>query len=400
MADDTEQQPIRQPPRREISRRPVVVGLIGLAVVEAVAGGITWKVLSQGLHKIALVFAPPVPTSISPGTTLYTYRGHSGGVNAVKWSPDGKRIVSGSDDQTVQVWDPTTGRRALIYRSQTGRVLTVTCSPDGKHIASAGSTSPSALPPVVTGLVPTSGPPAGGTTVTINGSGFTGATGVSFGSTAATIVNVESDSQLTATSPAGNGTVDVTVTTPNGTSQTSSADLFTYTLPPSPVVSSLDPFTYASPPPIPIDTPVPTPLPAPILPFVEVWDATTGKTVLIYKGHTKAVNSVAWSPDRTRIASGSSDKTVQVWDATTGRTTLTYGEHADAIPSVVWSPDGKYIASGSSDATVRVWDATTGRAILIYKGHVSAVNSVAWSPDGMRIASAGRDTTVQVWKAI
>ncbi len=154
MADDTEQQPIRQPPRREISRRPVVVGLIGLAVVEAVAGGITWKVLSQGLHKIALVFAPPVPTSISPGTTLYTYRGHSGGVNAVKWSPDGKRIVSGSDDQTVQVWDPTTGRRALIYRSQTGRVLTVTCSPDGKHIASAGSTSPSALPPRRNGSCP------------------------------------------------------------------------------------------------------------------------------------------------------------------------------------------------------------------------------------------------------
>jgi len=95
------------------------------------------------------------------------------------------------------------------------------------------------LGPVVSSIVPTSGPEAGGTTVIIQGSGFTDATGVSFGSTAAASFTVDSDSQITAVSPAGRGTVDVTVTTPGGTSATNSADKFTYI--PPPVISSIQP---------------------------------------------------------------------------------------------------------------------------------------------------------------
>jgi hypothetical protein len=87
--------------------------------------------------------------------------------------------------------------------------------------------------PAVTGLSPTAGATVGGTTVAIGGWGFTGATGVEFGSQAATSFTVNSDSSIKATSPAGSGTVDVTVTTPGGTSATSSADQFTYL--PSPV---------------------------------------------------------------------------------------------------------------------------------------------------------------------
>ena len=68
----------------------------------------------------------------------------------------------------------------------------------------------------------------GGTTVTISGTNFSGATAVDFGGVAATNVDVVSSTQITATSPAGTGTVDVTVTTPDGTSATSPADQFTY----------------------------------------------------------------------------------------------------------------------------------------------------------------------------
>ncbi len=85
--------------------------------------------------------------------------------------------------------------------------------------------------PTVTGVSPSSGPTAGGTGVTITGTGFTGATAVDFGANAATSYTVVSDTEITATSPSGSGTVDVTVTTPNGTSATSGTDHFTYVAP-------------------------------------------------------------------------------------------------------------------------------------------------------------------------
>ena len=83
-----------------------------------------------------------------------------------------------------------------------------------------------AVAPVVTAIRPTSG--AAGTTVTVTGSGFTGATSVRFGASNASVMTVVSDTEITATSPAGGGTVDVTVVTPAGTSATSPADQFTY----------------------------------------------------------------------------------------------------------------------------------------------------------------------------
>ncbi|MGC7402303.1 IPT/TIG domain-containing protein [Pandoraea pneumonica] len=88
-------------------------------------------------------------------------------------------------------------------------------------------------PPVVTGLSATGGPSAGGTTVTITGSGFTGVTAVTFGGVAGTAVNFISDTQITAVSPAGAGTVDVNVTTPGGVSASGSASKFTYVGPPA-----------------------------------------------------------------------------------------------------------------------------------------------------------------------
>src|SRR5215469_2264451 len=77
--------------------------------------------------------------------------------------------------------------------------------------------SAASAPPAITSLSPGYGPLAGGTAVTITGSGFTGATSVSFGTNAAASFSVASDTQITATTPAGIGIVPVTVTTPSGT---------------------------------------------------------------------------------------------------------------------------------------------------------------------------------------
>jgi|GEM_PF-2004805 len=94
-----------------------------------------------------------------------------------------------------------------------------------------------ALPPTVTSLGTSTGPTAGGTSVVITGTNFTGATAVKFGANNATGYTVNSATQITATAPAGTSTVDVTVTTPGGTSATSAADQFTYV--PAPTVASI-----------------------------------------------------------------------------------------------------------------------------------------------------------------
>ena len=94
--------------------------------------------------------------------------------------------------------------------------------------------------PAVTSVSPTSGPTGGGTTVTIDGTALSGTTGVTFGTASATdVVNVSS-TEVTAVSPAGSaGAVDVTVTTPNGTSTTGPSDRFTYVA--APTVTSISP---------------------------------------------------------------------------------------------------------------------------------------------------------------
>lgn len=103
-------------------------------------------------------------------------------------------------------------------------------------------TGPPPSGPLISGLDPRAGPPTGNTSVTITGSGFTGATAVSFGGTLATSYTIDADSQITATSPAHPaGTVDVTVTTNNGSGAGGAADRFTYLNATGPTITSLQP---------------------------------------------------------------------------------------------------------------------------------------------------------------
>ena len=71
------------------------------------------------------------------------------------------------------------------------------------------------------------------------------------------------------------------------------------------------------------------------------------------KGHSRRVNSVSFSPDGTRIASGSNDKTVKVWSVESGKCVTTINGHSRGVMSVSFSPDGQWIATGSGD-TVKV----------------------------------------------
>ena len=132
---------------------------------------------------------------------------------------------------------------------------------------------------------------------------------------------------------------------------------------------------------------------------IRLWDASTGEELHTLKGHTSSVRSVSFSPDGTRIASGGEDKTIRLWDATTGKEIKTLEGHEDSVRSVSFSPDGTRIASGGADRTIRLWDASTGEQLNTLKGHTAIVWSVSFSPDGTRIASGSADQTIRMWDA-
>src|SRR5260370_1259306 len=112
-----------------------------------------------------------------------------------------------------------------------GTVDVTVTTPGGASAISPADQLSYIPPPTATGINPSSGPTTGGTKVTITCSNFTHPTSVSFGTTATSNFTVDSDTQITVVSPAGSGTVDSTVTTPEGTSTASTADQFSYYLP-------------------------------------------------------------------------------------------------------------------------------------------------------------------------
>jgi WD40 repeat protein len=270
------------------------------------------------------------------GQILFTYRSHSESVTAVAWSPDGTRITSGSQDKTVQVWDAATGETFLTYYGHSGllnSVISVAWSPDGTRIASASTG--------LTGHVQVWDAVDGGHA--FNYPGYTGAMPrVAWSPDSTRIVLGSGDEKVG---------------------------------------------------------------------LVQVWDAADGEPILQPdRPLPSRVTAVAWSPDGKRIASASVDirrlnvlmtkeeKVVQVWDAATGKILSTYWNHARTVTAVAWSPDSTRLASGSEDLTVQVWDAATSDLFLTYD-HSKSVTAVAWSSDSTRIASASADKTVQVWQA-
>ena len=333
-------------PHRRLSRRRALQLGAGTTVAVTGIGGILYWLEHA---------TPP------PGTTLVTYHGHTGPVESVAWSPNGKLIASGSSDKTVQVWDAANGDNMFINHGHTYIVWSVAWSPNGKLIASGSEDSTIQL------LDSTNGH----NVFTFNGQ-----------SGSVNTVAWSPDGKRIASGNGAANTVQVWDISTGG-------NVFTYrghsyivnTVAWSPDGKRIASGSYDR--------------------TVQVWDAATGGNVFTYRGHSNSVNfmpwSVAWSPDGKRIASGSNDSTVQVWDATNGGNVFTYHGHTGPVESVAWSPDGKRIASGSS--TVQVWDATNGGNVFTYRGHSSWVNSVAWSPDGRQIASGGGDKTVQVWQS-
>ena len=130
-----------------------------------------------------------------------------------------------------------------------------------------------------------------------------------------------------------------------------------------------------------------------------IWEAASGRDLCVLRGHDDWVLRVGWSPDGSRVVTSSGDRTARIWDANTGTELLVLRGHHDRIWGVAWSPDGRRVATSADDHTARVWNASTGEELLVLRGHHGHLRSVAWSPDGHHLATVHGDGKVRVWDA-
>jgi WD40 repeat protein len=99
------------------------------------------------------------------------------------------------------------------------------------------------------------------------------------------------------------------------------------------------------------------------------------------------------------LATGSRSGIVSIWDLQSGKLINELRGHAVSVRALSVSPDGRSLASGSEDTTIRVWDLASGECLLVLKGHAAPINSVAFSPSGEILASGAHDGSVRLWHA-
>ena len=102
--------------------------------------------------------------------------------------------------------------------------------------------------------------------------------------------------------------------------------------------------------------------------------------------HSSYVESVAFSPDGSRIVSGSADNSIKVWNVSTGICERTLNGHSRYVWSVAFSPDGSRIVSGSEDFSIKVWNVSTGTCERTLE-HGEHVVSISFSDDGSQLIS-------------
>ncbi|GAB7336906.1 hypothetical protein MBLNU13_g01183t1 [Cladosporium sp. NU13] len=131
---------------------------------------------------------------------------------------------------------------------------------------------------------------------------------------------------------------------------------------------------------------------------VIVWDLTTGAKLHTLEGHSDCITTMQFSPNGSRLASAY-EGNVAIWDVATGAQLHTMEVDSVWATVVEFSPNGGKLASGSDNGNVIVWDLATGAQLNLLEGHSDWVRAIQFSPDGSKLASVSDDGKVILWDA-
>ena len=131
---------------------------------------------------------------------------------------------------------------------------------------------------------------------------------------------------------------------------------------------------------------------------VRLWDTEKRAHIATLKGHEASVAALAFSPDGKILATGDAGKIIKLWDVNAQRERATLRGHTNGISALTFTPDGKTLASGSYDGTIRFWNPDTGQELLTFTtGHTQWIKAVAFAENGITLATAAFTGVVEVW---
>ena len=288
-----------------------------------------------------------------------TLRGHSGGIINVVFSPDGQRILSGSEDNTAKVWEVATGRELLTLKGHVAGVWSGAFSPNGRRMVTGSGDQTAKVWDAATGkeLFTLKGHSGGIGSALFSPDGQRIVTCAA--DLAVKIWDASSGKELLNLRDRGNFVQFVGSSSDDQRMVTGIADLTT-----------------------------------------RVWEAVGGKELFTLKGHSALMRYWAVSPDGQLIATGSDDQTAKLWETVSGKERFTLRGHRGSVVHVAFSRDGRRLVTGSADQTAKVWDAATGKELFTLKGHSGNVVHVAFSPDGQQVVTGSADQTAKVWRLV
>ena len=317
----------------------------------------------------------PAPLPSQTWKCLDTLTGHQKWVCSVAWSNDGKILASGSEDETIKLWEVNTGREILSMFGHSGYVNSVAFSPDGKILASGSDDKTIRLWEVKTGkLLCILGDWGRGEYFGHSG----GVTAIAFHPDGKTLASASKDKNVKVWR-LGDDIYDSNygkvIMTLSGHSRPVRAIAF------SPDGKTLASGSEDN--------------------TIKIWDLSLGNTVKNLCNYYQGVHyiyAVTFSVDGKVLASGGRDRNIKIWQIDQGEILQTLEGHSSDVRQVAFSPQGNIIASGSEDGTIKIWDRKTGQQIGNLEGHLKYVNSVTFSRDGKSLASGSSDNTIKIWR--
>jgi len=287
---------------------------------------------------------------------------HRYSVFTVAFSPDGKLLASGGDNNTVKIWDVTGGNEYDDFNGHHKEVMSVAFSPDGKFLASA----------CLDGFVRIWDVSSRNRHKTFTHGGWVKA--VAFSPDAKTLASGGGDREGSVmlwdvkasqnrhitTFPGHTGIVESVVFSPDGQFLASTSRDKT----------------------------------------AKLWDVTGQQMLKAFTRHSKVVHSAAFSSDGDILATSGRDYTIKLWKISSGEVVANINVFSNRYVYAValtFSPDGKHLASACSDNIVRVWNIDNFSHTYVLRGHTDAATSIAFSPDGRTLASGSQDRSVLLW---